>query len=84
MIQNLELNVRAYEPGIKGFSFLLNIFIFLQLRVRDLEGALEVEKSAVEEAKHNLDTLTKQHRFVTRMYDYALSSVILLSCISYL
>lgn len=40
------------------------IFYFHKLRVRDLEGAVEVEKSAVDEAKHNLDTLTKQHRFV--------------------
>ena len=40
----------------------------MQLKVRDLEGALEVEKSAVDEAKHNLDTLTKQHRFVMRRY----------------
>lgn len=32
--------------------------------MRDLEGALEVEKSVVDDAKHNLDTLTKQHRFV--------------------
>lgn len=50
-----------------------NIFnkqtILLQLRVRDLEGALDVEKSAVDEAKHNLETLTKQHRFVKRIHD---------------
>ncbi|KAK3744102.1 hypothetical protein QZH41_016791, partial [Actinostola sp. cb2023] len=33
-----------------------------QLRVRDLEGALEVEKSALEEAKYNMDVLNKQNR----------------------
>ena len=54
--------------------------IFFQLRVRDLEGAVEVEKSAVDEAKRNLDTLTRQHRFVMRSY----RSATLLSCISYL
>ena len=44
--------------------------------MRDLEGALEVEKSAVDEAKHNLDTLTKQHRFVQRIIKcYMLSNI---------
>ena len=38
---------------------------FVQLRVRDLEGALEVEKSEVKEVKYNLEALTKQHRFVS-------------------
>ena len=38
---------------------------FAQLRVRDLEGALEVEKSEVKEVKYNLEALTKQHRFVS-------------------
>ena len=32
--------------------------------MRDLEGALEVEKSEVKEVKCNLDSLTKQHRCV--------------------
>ena len=37
--------------------------------MRDLEGALEVEKSVGDDAKHNLDTLTKQHRFVLSFFE---------------
>ena len=49
--------------------------------MRDLEGALEVEKSEVKEVKYNLDMLTKQHRFVQRFrlnknkYDFTLCYV---------
>ena len=43
---------------------MLCFYLFEKLRVRDLEGALEVEKSEVKEVKYNLDMLTKQHRFV--------------------
>jgi len=76
-------------PQVKKYKYIIltNIFnkqtVLLQLRVRDLEGALEVEKSAVDEAKHNLETLTKQHRFVKRIHDLW-SPSFLLSHILYL
>ena len=45
---------------------MLCLYLFEKLRVKDLEGALEVEKSEVKYVKYNLDMLTKQHRFVQR------------------
>ena len=51
-------------------NILLVFFSLEKLRVRDLEGALEVEKSEVKEVKCNLDTLTKQHRLVTTIANH--------------
>lgn len=44
-------------------------FLSLQLRVRDLEGALDVEKSANNEANRAIDRLTKQIRELEHSYD---------------
>ena len=41
----------------------------LQLRVRDLEGALEVEKSANDEANKAIDRLTKQIKELEMSYE---------------
>lgn len=46
----------------------ISLFLF-QLRVRDLEGALEVEKSANDEANKAIDRLTKQVRELEHGYE---------------
>lgn len=52
-------------------------FWLKKLRVRDLEGALEVEKSEVKEVKCNLDSLTKQNRCVKTITDWEIQNILI-------
>ena len=61
-----EISLLLVKINLKELIKLIYYFtFFVQLRVRDLEGAVEVEKSEVKEVKYNLEALTKQHRFVS-------------------